>query len=114
MAGKPYETNRGNNQDDDASGCDPAEDVKSLQPRIDGVAQKHDIFQAATKCNHGNKNEEQLAKADDTREKVQSAVGFGGEERPLISLANNEGDRPEQNGQKHERSEERRVGKERR
>jgi len=45
MAGKPYETNRGNDQDDDASGCDPAEDVKSLQPRIDGVAQKHDVFQ---------------------------------------------------------------------
>jgi len=76
--------------------------VKSLQPRIDGVAQKHDILQAATKCNHGNKNEEQLAKANDTREKVQSAVGFGGEERPLISFANNDGDRPEQNGQKHE------------
>src|SRR5207237_2142453 len=52
--------------------------------------------------NHGNKNEEQLAKANDTREKVQSAVGFGGEERPLISFANNDGDRPEQNGQKHE------------
>src|SRR6266513_2654320 len=87
---------------DDASGCGPAEDVKSLQPRIDGVAQKHDIFQAATKYNHGNKNEEQLAKANDAREKVQSAIGFGGEERPLRSFANNDGDRPEQNGQKHE------------
>jgi hypothetical protein len=92
---KSDETNRGNEQNNDARHEKPPKDMKRLQPWVDGIAEDHDVFQSLAKHNHGHQNQDQFPEANYSRNKVESPIAFRSEERPLISLPNYNSDRPE-------------------
>jgi hypothetical protein len=96
------EANRGNNQKNDACYQDPANDMERLQPGINGVPEDYDVLQSLAKHNDWRENEKDLAKANNSRQKIQNAITFRTEKRALVSFADYDRDGPEQYGQQRE------------
>src|SRR6185436_5985812 len=96
---QPYKANRGNNQKYDTSHQDPDNDMKGLQPWIDGVAENHDVLQSLAKRDDWRENEKHFGEANNSREKIQNAITFRTEEWQLISFADDDRDGPQQHGE---------------
>src|SRR5882762_7966042 len=92
----------GKDQKNDSCHQKPAKDMKRLQPRIDGIAEDHDMFKPLAKGNHGCQNENQFTEANDSREKIKKAIRIRAEQWALIFSANPNRDRPEKYGQERE------------
>src|SRR5947209_6167480 len=101
VAGKFNEVDGGDQQENDPSHRCPSKNVIGAQPRIDPIAQRDKIFQAAEEEGwHEDQND--FGKTNRARQKIQNAITFRGEKGPLISFANNDRDGPKQNGQQRE------------
>src|SRR6266576_3070803 len=92
---KADKSNRSNDQKGNTCHQEPSKNMESLQPWINGVAEDHDMFQSFAKRNNWPENKNQFAEANDPRQKIQKAITFCGEERPLISFTNYDCHRPE-------------------
>src|SRR5438270_13924140 len=97
MSSKFDETNRRDNEEDDSRHHHPAKNVERVKPGIDPIAKGNEIFHAATEHNHRPRNQDQFAKAYDSRKKIKNAVAVAGEQWAVITLANHHSHWPKQN-----------------
>ena len=70
LSAKFDETNRRDNKKKDSRHHHPAKNVERVEPGIDPIAKGNEIFHAATEHDYRRRNQDQFAKAYDSRKKI--------------------------------------------